>query len=139
MIRTVLAPPNVLDCGRRALSFRASTFTALLRIDWVNVGVLGFREHTRDPFEPEISFVWLRIGGALKHTHLVVHTVEEPEGHLVPGLAEGADAISVARDHGGEFLLRLEVLALQGRTPVLKAPARAVLCVDFILITLDVA
>ena len=126
MIRTVLTPRDSLDCGRGGLSFRGTTFTALLRIDWVNLSVLGFSEHTREHFEPEICFVSQRIGGALKHTHPIVHTVEEPEGHLVLGLAEGADAILVARDQGGECLLRVEALALQGRKPVLKEPPHRV-------------
>ena len=85
---------------------------------------LEFRQHTREHFQAQVLLIPYAIRTALKHTDLVVQTLHEAEGNLVLGVALGRDAVPVPLDHGGELLVRLKPLPLEGRPPLLEEPAR---------------
>src|SRR5215471_1745365 len=82
------------------------------------------RQHASEDFQPQIWLVAQAIGTALDHPDFVVKSFHEAERDLVLRATVGRDAVPVAVDHLGEFLVRFEPLPLEPRLPVLEETPR---------------
>src|SRR5450755_2953748 len=85
-----------------------------------SVSSLEFGQHASEDLQPQVVFVAQSVCSALDDADLVIQALHEAEGDLVLWPAVGGDPVPMSFDHRGEFLIRLESLPLQTRSPVLE-------------------
>ena len=81
---------------------------------------LDLRQHRSKDFETEILFISQSVGASLNHPDFIVEAFDEAQRNLVLREAVRGKSFPVPVDHFGEFLEGLQILPLEGCTPVLE-------------------
>jgi hypothetical protein len=85
-------------------------------------------QHASEYFEPQVFLVAQAVGTSLDDTDFVVEPLDEAQRDFVLRFAVCGDAIPMAIDHVGEFLVGLQSLPLERHAPVLEKAPRPPSC-----------